>query len=75
VAENVDHAFDAQSVACVDAQDAALGDARDDHAAMREIGNVRLGGIFGRAGDFGVAVDSRNGSADVAHLILLSDWD
>ena len=54
--EHVEHAFDTQRLAGVDARDAALRNGRLDHAAISKAGNAGFAGISGLAGDFGATV-------------------
>ena len=56
--ENVEHAFDAQRLACVDTRDAALGDRRLDDSRVGEAVGVVFAGIFGGAGHLGMTVDA-----------------
>ena len=64
VGEHVDHAGDAARLARIDLQDAALGDAGSNDAAVGETwakgeaGFVELSGVFRRAGDLRPTVDA-----------------
>ncbi len=71
VGEHVEHAFDTQRLAGVDARDAPLRDGRFDDAAIGEAAGVEFAGIFGFASDLGAAVDAWGGSADVIHHDML----
>src|SRR4029434_4190437 len=71
VREHIDHAGDAERLAGIDLQDAALGDAGCDEAAVGntgakgETGLVELSGVFRRAGDLRTTVDACRWSAGV----------
>ena len=63
--QHVDHAFDGQRPAGVDALDATLRDGRGDDVAINQIGSREFGRVLGRAGDLGAAIDAGGGCADV----------
>jgi hypothetical protein len=80
VRKHVEHTLDTQGGAAIDACDATIRDCRGYNAAVSKAWHVELGGIFGRAGDLGEAVDAGCGSADVrchgcAQTIFLDDCD
>jgi len=58
VGEHVEHAFDPQRLARIDARDTAFGDCRGDHGAISEAGHVEFAGVFRRTRDLGVTVDA-----------------
>src|SRR6516164_819215 len=76
--ENVEHAFDAQRLAHVDARDAAFGDRRRDDGRVGKAVDIMFAGIFGGARHLGMTIDAGGGCADIghgAHRTFLEDWD